>query len=77
FSRMADTFASGAEDFLLTCRLSEALGPTAPHVIDRKDLQERSMAIFGRHMTGGGLLEELLDRTEQLILLSQDKPFHC
>ena len=77
FSRMADTFASGAEDFLLTCRLSEALGPTAPHVIDRKELQERSMAIFGRHMTGGGLLEELLDRTEQLILLSQDRPFHC
>lgn len=72
FSRLADLFAAGAEGYLLACRLAETLHPTLPDAVDRRGLDNQRQALFGHPMSGGGLMEELLDITEELVFLSQD-----
>ena len=68
----ADLFAAGAEGYFLACRLAETLHPTLPDAVDRRGLDNQRQALFGHPMSGGGLMEELLDITEELIFLSQD-----
>lgn len=72
FSTLADLFAAGAEGYFLACRLAETLHPTLPDAVDRHGLDHQRQALFGHPMSGGGLMEELLDITEELIFLSQD-----
>ena len=72
FSKLADLFAAGAEGYFLACRLAETLHPTLPDAVDRRGLDNQRQALFGHPMSGGGLMEELLDITEELIFLSQD-----
>ena len=72
FSTLADLFAAGAEGYFLACRLAETLHPTLPDAVDRRGLDNQRQALFGHPMSGGGLMEELLDITEELIFLSQD-----
>ncbi|MFT4301176.1 MAG: BPL-N domain-containing protein [Desulfovibrio sp.] len=72
FSKLADLFAAGAEGYFLACRLAETLHPTLPDAVDKRGLDNQRQALFGHPMSGGGLMEELLDITEELIFLSQD-----
>ena len=72
FSKLADLFAAGAEGYFLACRLSETLHSTLPDVVDKHGLDNQRQALFGHPMSGGGLMEELLNITEELIFLSQD-----
>ena len=72
FSKLAELFAAGAEGYFLACRLAETLHPTLPDAVDRRGLDNQRQALFGHPMSGGGLMEELLDITEELIFLSQD-----
>ncbi len=72
FSLLAERFAAGAEGYFLACRLAETLSPTLPDAVDRRGLDSQRQALFGHPMSGGGLMEELLDITEELIFLSQD-----
>ncbi|MDD4701300.1 MAG: BPL-N domain-containing protein [Desulfovibrio sp.] len=76
FSKLADLFAAGAEGYLLACRLAETLHPTLPDAVDRRGLDNQRQALFGHPMSGGGLMEELLNITEELIFLSQES-FPC
>ena len=72
FSKLADLFAAGAEGYFLACRLAETLHPTLPDAVDKRGLDNQRQALFGHPMSGGGLMEELLDITEELIFLSQN-----
>ncbi|WP_022655803.1 BPL-N domain-containing protein [uncultured Desulfovibrio sp.] len=72
FAELAALFASGAEGYLLACRLAETLSPTLPDAVDKRGLDNQREALFGHPMHGGGIMEELLDMAEELIYLSQD-----
>ncbi|ATD80283.1 Biotin-protein ligase, N terminal [Desulfovibrio desulfuricans] len=72
FSDLADRFAAGAEGYFLACRLAETLSPSLPDAVNRRGLDCQRHALFGHPMSGGGLMEELLDITEELVFLSQD-----
>ena len=74
FAELAALFAAGAEGYLLACRLAETLSPTLPDAVDKRGLDNQREALFGHPMHGGGLIEELLAMTEELIYLSQDAP---
>ncbi|MGE9984135.1 BPL-N domain-containing protein [Desulfovibrio sp. SGI.169] len=71
FAELAALFAAGAEGYLLARRLAETLSPTLPDAVDRRGLDNQREALFGHPMHGGGLMEELLTMTEELIYLSQ------
>ena len=71
FSELADRFAAGAEGYFLACRLAETLSPTLPDAVDRRGLDSQRQELFGHPMSGGGLMEELLNITEELVFLSQ------
>ncbi|MDR3319672.1 MAG: hypothetical protein LBS77_01660 [Desulfovibrio sp.] len=72
FTRAADLFFPGAEGWLLAFRLGQTLSPILPKAVDKRGLDKQQTALFGQPMQGGGLLEELLAMTEELIYLSQD-----
>ena len=72
FSELADRFAAGAEGYLLACRLAETLSPTLPDAVNKRGLDSQRQELFGHPMSGGGLMEELLNITEELVFLSQD-----
>lgn len=74
FAELAALFAAGAEGYLLACRLAETLSPTLPEAVDKRGLDNQREALFGHPMHGGGLIEDLLAMTEELIYLSQDAP---
>lgn len=71
FAELAALFAAGAEGYLLARRLAETLSPTLPDAVDKRGLDNQREALFGHPMHGGGLIEELLAMTEELIYLSQ------
>ena len=71
FMRTLQLFAAGAEESLLTSRITGVLGGLLPHAIRHRDLKERQLAIFGCPRNGGGLVGEMLKVTEELIYLSQ------
>ena len=72
FNKLAYLFAAGAEGYFLACRLAETLHPTLPDAVDKRGLDNQRQELFGHPMSGGGLMEELLNITEELIFLSQD-----
>lgn len=72
FAELSSLFAAGAEGYLLACRLAETLSPTLPDAVDQRGLDNQREALFGHPMHGGGLIEELLTITEELIYLSQE-----
>ncbi len=71
FAALADIFLPGAEGYLLACRLRETLAPTMPDAVDRRGLTNQREALFGHPMTGGGIVGELLEMTDELLYLGQ------
>lgn len=76
FAELAALFAAGAEGYLLARRLAETLSPTLPDAVDKRGLDNQREALFGHPMHGGGLIEELLTMTEELIYLAQPAPVY-
>ena len=64
-------FRASAAENLLTHRVAQALDQGLPPMISQQDLKERSRAIFGSPLDGGGILAKLLDVIEEMIFLSQ------
>ena len=71
FAALTDIFLPGAEGYLLACRLRETLSPTMPDAVDRRGLTNQREALFGHPMTGGGIVGELLEMTDELLYRGQ------
>ncbi|MDR2819764.1 MAG: hypothetical protein LBB60_04460 [Desulfovibrio sp.] len=71
FLELSFLFFSGAEKYLLACRLAGALASTLPGVVDNQELAGQRDAYFGHPMHGGGIVEELLTILEEFLYLSQ------
>ena len=55
------------------CRLRETLSPTMPDAVDRRGLTNQREALFGHPMTGGGIVGELLEMTDELLYRGQQE----
>ena len=73
FAALTDIFLPGAEGYLLACRLRETLSPTMPDAVDRRGLTNQREALFGHPMTGGGIVGELLEMTDELLYRGQQE----
>ena len=72
FRRDLDLFWHSATENLLTTRVAKALDQGLPPMISQQDLKNRSRAIFGSPLDGGGILAKLLDVIEEMIFLAQE-----
>ena len=61
------------DSYLLACRLRETLSPTMPDAVDRRGLTNQREALFGHPMTGGGIVGELLEMTDELLYRGQQE----
>ncbi|MBQ7585848.1 MAG: hypothetical protein IJU40_06345 [Desulfovibrionaceae bacterium] len=74
FKKLLTLFWQSAKESLLSTRISQVLDQGLPL---QKDLKDRSQAIFGSPLTGGGLLGELLALVEEMIYLNQETLTQC
>ena len=72
FDRQIHLFATKAEEYLLACRLAATLSPLVPDVVGQQELNRQQQEIFGHPMSGGGLVQQLLESAEELVYLSQN-----
>ena len=71
-----DLFWQSAKENLLTTRVAQALGQGLAPIINQQDLKDRSRAIFGSPLNGGGILAKLLGIIEEMIFLAQEGSWH-
>lgn len=76
FKELINLFYAGAEGYLLACRLAQTLSPFLPDAVDARGLNNQRDMLFGKAMSGGGIVEELLTMTEEIIYLSQEADQH-
>ncbi len=69
FASNLQVFWQGVEGYLLAERLAKTLAGQLPEVINKRMLTEQRHMLFGKPMHAGGLYQELLDVSDELVYL--------
>ncbi len=73
FSEKVLCFVQGVESYLLAERLITTLAVPLPNVVSRKLLVSQREQLFGKPMLGGGLFQELINITDELVFLQNSR----